>query len=96
MVDMAMMQSSLNPVFMRYGIKKAVLFGSFAKGTDTENSDIDILVESGLHGLKFLGLLEDVKEAVGREVDLLDISHIEKGSLVESEILKTGKVIYEK
>ena len=93
MVDMAIMQSSLNPVFMRYGIKKAVLFGSFAKGTDTENSDIDILVESGLHGLKFLGLLEDVKEAVGREVDLLDISHIEKGSLVESEILKTGKEI---
>lgn len=96
MLDTNYVQNKLNPVFMRYGVKRAVLFGSVAKGTNTESSDIDILVESGLHGFKFLGLLEDVKSAVGSEVDLLDVSHIEKGSSVDKEIRKTGRVIYEK
>ena len=95
MVSVNNLQSKLRPVFVNYGIKKAVLFGSVANGTNTENSDVDILVDSNLKGLKFLGLLEQIKQVSGMEVDLFDVSHIEKNSLVESEILKTGRVIYE-
>lgn len=50
----------LSPIFQTHNIQSAVLFGSYAKGTPQENSDIDILVDSGLHGLAFYGLLEDV------------------------------------
>ncbi|MBQ7313700.1 MAG: nucleotidyltransferase domain-containing protein, partial [Clostridia bacterium] len=42
----------LMPVFEQYQIRHAVLFGSFAKGTATEKSDVDLLVESGLRGLR--------------------------------------------
>lgn len=42
-----------------------------------------------------MGLLEDVRQAVNMDVDLFDVSHIEEGSLVDSEIKKTGVVIYE-
>ncbi|MBQ6873653.1 MAG: nucleotidyltransferase domain-containing protein [Clostridia bacterium] len=86
----------LFPVFQKHGINKAVLFGSVAKGTNNINSDIDIVVDSHLKGLKFIGLLEDVKQAINMDVDLFDISHIEKGSLVEEEIKRTGVLIYEK
>lgn len=86
----------LFPVFQKHGINKAVLFGSVAKGTNNANSDIDIVVDSCLKGLKFIGLLEDVRQAINMDVDLLDISHIEKGSLVEEEIKRTGVLIYEK
>ena len=41
-------QSALTPVFDRYGISRAVLFGSVAKGTATQKSDLDILVDSKL------------------------------------------------
>lgn len=41
-------QSILQPVFMNHNIKKAILFGSYAKGIAKEQSDIDILVDSGL------------------------------------------------
>ena len=44
-------KSLLQPVFDGYKIKKAVLFGSYAKGAAKENSDVDILVDSGLKGL---------------------------------------------
>ena len=86
----------LSPVFDRYGIRRAVLFGSYVKGTATEKSDIDLLVDSGLRGLRFVGLLDDVQQAVGKEVDLFDVTHIEAGSLIDREIHDTGVTVYEK
>ncbi len=89
-------QTLLTPVFHDYGISRAVLFGSIAKGTATEKSDLDLLVDSKLHGLKFVGFMEAVCQAVGMPVDILDISHIEKGSKIDHEINSTGVTIYEK
>lgn len=89
------LQSALSPVFAKYGISRAVLFGSVAAGTATENSDLDLYVDSHLHGLKFVGFLESVRQAVGMPVDMIDASHIEKGSRIEHEIKSTGVVIYE-
>lgn len=96
MPNIESIKENLIPVFGRYNIKRAVLFGSYAKGTATERSDIDIYVDSGLRGLKFFGLLEDVTEALQKPVDLIDKSQIEKDSKVMSEIKKTGVLIYGK
>lgn len=87
-------QESLIPIFGRYNVRKAVLFGSYAKGTANERSDIDIFVDSGLKGLKFFGLLEDVTNALNRQVDLIDASQVDSGSRVLSEINNTGVLIY--
>ena len=87
-------RESLIPVFGRYNVRKAILFGSYAKGTANDQSDIDIYVDSGLKGLKFFGLLEDVSCALDRRVDLIDSSQVESESRVLSEINSTGVVIY--
>ena len=89
------LQAVLFPVFQTYNVKKAILFGSYGKGTPTERSDVDLLVDSGLHGLRFIDLLEDVQQAVGKEVDLFDVSHIVPGSEMDQDIRLTGTVIYE-
>ncbi len=88
-------QTLLSPVFASYKIRKAVLFGSYAKGSAEIRSDIDLLVDSGLKGIAFFGLLEDVVTALNRDVDLLDTSQVIPGSEVDREIAKTGVVIYE-
>lgn len=88
------LQTLLSPVFASYGVKKATLFGSYAKGAATEKSDIDLLVDSGLHGLSFFGLLESVSNAVRIPVDLIDISQISPGSPVDREIKRTGVDLY--
>ena len=36
------LKSILDPVFSEHGVRKAVLFGSYAKGTATEHSDVAI------------------------------------------------------
>lgn len=87
-------QSLLQPIFNAYQIKKAILFGSYAKGNAKKNSDVDILVDSGLRGLAFFGLLEDVVTALDKNVDMLDTSQIIKDSLVDKEIKQSGVLIY--
>lgn len=89
-------RSALLPVFERYDIARAVLFGSVAKGTATASSDLDLLVDSNLRGLRFVGLMEDIREAVDMPVDVFDVTHIDKGSAIDREIQTSGVTIYEK
>ncbi|MBE6966034.1 MAG: nucleotidyltransferase domain-containing protein [Ruminococcaceae bacterium] len=86
----------LHPVFVKHSVKKAVLFGSYVKGMANQNSDIDLLLDSGLRGLQFVGLIEDVRSALDKEVDVFDKTHIIPNSKISSEISKDGVVIYEK
>ena len=84
----------LEPVLKQYNVKSAVLFGSVAKNTATNKSDVDILVNSGLKGIAFYGLLEDIVTKLKTKVDLIDTSQIESGSKIDQEIKNTGILIY--
>lgn len=88
-------KNKLEPVFKNYDVSYAVLFGSYAKGTATKKSDVDLMVDSKLRGLKFFALQEDIREALDeKEVDVFDVTHIENGSKIQQEILSTGIKIY--
>lgn len=76
------------PILVRYGVKKAGLFGSIVKGTATQESDIDVLVEIGrkdLSLLDFVGIKLELEHAIGRKVDLVEYSAIK--SLLRERIL---------
>ena len=55
-----------------YHVKSAALFGSYAKGTQRDDSDVDILVEfDGFVGLKFVHLADHLELLFGRKVDVV-------------------------
>ena len=85
-------------IFKEYPINKVILFGSYAKDDATSNSDIDLYIDSDgkLRGLDFVGLLENLVNALGKDVDLIDKSHIEPDSVILREIESGGVVLYEK
>ena len=93
-VSIDSVKETLKPLFDSYNIKKAILFGSTAKGTNTENSDIDLVVDGNLRGFKFFGFLEEVTKLLDNEIDLIEQSQIIKGSRIDEEINKYGVVIY--
>ncbi len=93
---LAELKNILTPIFDAYGVQRAVLFGSYGKGTATESSDVDLLVDSGLRGLRFVGMLDAIQASISKDVDLFDVTHIEPGSLIEREIQRTGVAFYEK
>ncbi len=89
------LKTILSPVFAEHGVKRAVLFGSYAKGVATPRSDVDLVVDSGLRGLAFFGLLESVATALDTPVDLIDVSQIERGSRIDKEVAQSGVKIFE-
>lgn len=62
-----------------YPIAAMALFGSFSRGDQLDNSDIDILVElNGKIGSRFIDLAEELESALGRKVDLISKNGIKK------------------
>ncbi|HPU69528.1 MAG TPA: type II toxin-antitoxin system RelB/DinJ family antitoxin [Acetomicrobium flavidum] len=55
----------------KYKVKSIAVFGSYARGEQTEDSDVDIMVEfSEPVGLKFFGLADFLEDILGIKVDL--------------------------
>ena len=60
------------PVFEKYGVRYAALFGSQARGDARPDSDVDFLVEYGRPlGFEYAGLRRDLEERLGCEVDMI-------------------------
>ncbi|MBI5619848.1 nucleotidyltransferase domain-containing protein [Candidatus Gottesmanbacteria bacterium] len=61
------------PILHRYGVTKAALFGSAARGQMRPDSDVDILVQMPKNArlLDVLGLQTELEEALARSVDLI-------------------------
>lgn len=56
----------------RYPISALALFGSYSRGDQGQESDIDIMVEfNGRIGSRFILLAEELEEALGHKVDLV-------------------------
>ncbi len=80
----------ISPVMVKYEIPKAYIFGSYARGEATENSDVDILIAGKeIHGFcRFSNLLQDITEAVGKDVDLLQEYTLDAYDDAEAKELK--------
>nr|WP_294528595.1 nucleotidyltransferase domain-containing protein [uncultured Blautia sp.] len=77
----------------KYSVTKLILFGSRARGTNTERSDIDIAVYGG----DFDSFYWDVKEKINSLL-MFDIvqADLPISDELNKEIKKDGVVIYEK
>ncbi len=63
----------IREIAARHGIENVRVFGSMARGDETSDSDIDLLVAlpPGRSGLALGALLMDVQELTGRKVDVV-------------------------
>ena len=81
-------------IFESYDVEYCYLFGSYAKGTPTESSDVDLLISGSTTGLKFYELVENLREGLGKKIDLLNEEQLKNNPSLTSEILKDGIKIY--
>ncbi|MCF0229654.1 MAG: nucleotidyltransferase domain-containing protein [Parasporobacterium sp.] len=86
-------KSLCGEVFRKHAVDYAYLFGSYAKGKATEKSDVDLLVSTKATGLRFFGLVEELKNALHKNVDVLDLNQLNNKDLI-NEILKDGIKIF--
>lgn len=71
-------QSSILPLLKEAGVLRSSIFGSYARGDNNENSDIDLLVEfpKGKSLLDLVRLERKLEGALGIEVDLVTYNSV--------------------
>ena len=68
-------------IFEKYGVKKIGLFGSYAKGFATEESDIDILIELSDSNEIYKNYCRTkyfLEDLFHKSIDLITINHFEQ------------------
>jgi hypothetical protein len=86
------MKPKIIEILKRHNVRGAGVFGSYARGEQTKDSDIDILIE--VRGRRFslldlVGIELELKKELRRDVDLLTykgISPYLKKSILEEEV----------
>ena len=71
----------ITPIAKKYNITTVYIFGSYARGDASEESDVDIMIKregSKIHGLIMGALYEDLFESIGKDVDLLTEESLEQ------------------
>jgi hypothetical protein len=83
------------PVLQSHNVIKASIFGSYAKGLENSNSDIDILVElqKDKSLLDLISLEFDLQALIERKIDLITYDSI--NLKLKEEILSSQILIYE-
>ena len=87
----------IRPVCEKYNVKELFLFGSYARGEATEDSDVDFRLVSGrdIDLFKMVGLRLDLEEVLEKEVDL--ISKISEDSKIfKRHYEREAVLIYER
>ena len=84
------LKEMIAPIAKKYHLPAVYLFGSYARGTATEESDIDLLVDTTgtpLTSLFALGALYcDLEEALKKPIDLITISSLEQRAQMPSDL----------
>ena len=101
----------INQALKNLNVNKVILFGSYAQGTQTDNSDIDLLVVTNDNfvfqsfaqkmetKLKIAGALNSLRKIA--DIDLIVHTKpmfkkfVQLNSGFKNEILNTGSIIYE-
>lgn len=81
-------------IFDNFDIDYCYLFGSYAKGSATENSDVDLLISTSITGKNFYDLIEAIREGLNKKIDALNQQQLNNNIELMNEILKDGIKIY--
>ena len=77
-------------ILKKYGVRKVDLFGSYADGTASDDSDIDLLVEFSTASVSLLLLSQlkyELEEDLGKSVDVIH------GPLSKEAMIQPSKVV---
>lgn len=93
-LEMSDIIEKCSAIFQKHDVNYCYLFGSYAKGKATPVSDIDLLISADIKGLMFYGLVEEIRTALHKRVDVLDVNQLKDNIELVNEILKDGVKIY--
>ena len=93
MLTIAEIKTAVETIAPEYPIKQVQLFGSYAEGLATPESDVDVLVEFNARPITLLdycGFQEELSEFLNVQVDIVQmpLSKYAKTNLIINEVVR--------
>ena len=85
-------QDAIKVLLRRYGAESAVLFGSYARGEQTDTSDIDVIVFGGRNFKKsnIFAFAEELRQMTGKDVDAFEICEVDPQTPFYQSVMEEG------
>ena len=89
-------KNMINNIFKKYGIEKAYIFGSYARGEANKQSDVDIMIKKG--NLKTLlqlsALAYEIEQILKKQIDIVIEETYTEDINYDSDTMKLAKNIF--
>ncbi len=94
-LTLEMITQIVKPIASKYQVDAIYLFGSYARGEATEDSDLDFLVFGGDSFKKTLifALAEELRDAFKKPVDVFEIHEVNQNSLFYNTIMNERMLV---
>ena len=93
-------KNKISPIVLKYNIPSVYIFGSYARGTANEASDVDFLIDTTGTELKSMfklgKLFDELHSVLGKEIDLITVSSLQQKPLMQSDVLFYDNIISER
>ena len=98
MTSLSELGKIIAPIADELGLQRVIVFGSYARGDQTEKSDVDLIIDSGgvLKSGNFFGAVYELTQAIPLKADIFELLEIKKPSQTYDAIMREGVVIYER
>lgn len=85
-------EMSIKTLLFKYNAEYAILFGSYARGDATEESDIDVIVIGGANfrAKDIFAFGEELRQLTQKSVDAFEIREVDQNTEFYHNILKEG------
>ena len=85
------LRSEIRRIAKKHGARNLRVFGSVARGEDTEHSDLDLLIDVAPKHSPFFpgGLVMDLEELLGVQVDVVTENGLHR--LIKQDVLKEAR-----
>ncbi len=85
-------ENCIKTLLARYNAEYALLFGSYARGDETPESDVDVVVFGGKDFKKsnIFAFAEELREMLNTDVDAFEICEIDKDTSFYDKLMKEG------
>lgn len=85
-------ENSIKLLLARYNAESALLFGSYARGEETPESDVDVIVFGGKNFKKsnIFAFAEELRQMTGKEVDAFEICEVNKETPFYNSVIREG------
>ena len=86
------LEKHIKALLLKYNAEYALLFGSYARGEETGESDIDVVVIGGekFKPVDIFAFGEELRQLTGKDVDAFEIREINKDTEFYENVIKEG------